>query len=83
MVRSHYCGTDFKGKHLFEETPHVRAAGMTAVNLLRLKRLIIIILSTGNVLIREYDLGALTEHLLWKIINSQLDLELKLGLGQR
>lgn len=82
MVRSHYCGAGFKAKHLFEETPHVRAAGMTAVNLLRPKRLIIIILSTGNVLIREYDL-ALTEHLLWKIINSQLDLELKLGLGQR
>lgn len=49
---------DFKGKHLFEETAHVRAAGMTAVNLLRPKRLIIIILSTGNVLIKEYELGA-------------------------
>lgn len=61
MVRSHYCGVDFKGKHLFEETPHVRAAGMTAVNLPRLKRLLIIILSTGNVLIKEYELGARAE----------------------
>lgn len=39
---------DFKGRL------HVRMA--SAVNLLKRKRLIIIILSTGNVLIKEYEL---------------------------